>query len=454
MPNRIVTILGRLRQDLAACLTPEAITDAARQAGHSWRNRLLDPVTTVYLFLMQVLHGNTACAHVVQFGGWSFTDSAYCQARKRLPLAVFLALLERIAATFRDATASASEWFGHRVWLLDGSGFSMPDTPELQRAFGQPGNQRPGCGFPVARWLALFDMATGMLLRSATAPLRTHDMALAKDVADELKPGDVVLGDCGFCSYAHIAKIAARGLHAVFRMHQRRIVDFTPGRQEAPAKSKGTRAPGLPHSRWVRAYGEMDQVVIWYKPEGKPKWMTAEEYAELPAEMMVRESRFRISAPGYRTSEVTLVATLLDAAVYPAEALADLYYRRWQVELNFRHLKITMKMDVLRCETVDGVLKELAVFSLVYNLIRSAMLESARRQQVAPERISLVDTVRWLVGDGEQDESVLRVNPERRGRVEPRVRKRRPKQYPLMKKPRSVLRAALRKPLTAKEVAA
>jgi hypothetical protein len=450
MPNRIVTVLGRLRQDLAACLTPEAIQAAARQAGHSWRHRVLDPVTTLYLFIMQVLHGNTATSHVVQFGGWSFTDSAYCQVRKRLPLAIFHALLERTAATLRDATAAASDWYGHRVWILDGSGFSMPDTPELQRGFGQPGNQKPGCGFPVARWLALFDLATGMLLRSATAPLRTHDMALAGDIADDLKPGDVVLGDCGLCSYVHIAKLHVRGLHAVFRMHQRRIVDFTPGRPQAPAKSKRTRAQGLPHSRWVRAYGDSDQVVIWPKPKSKPKGMTVEEYAELPEEMMVREVRYRIDAPGFRTTEITLVTTLVDATVYPAEALADLYYRRWQVELNFRHMKITMKMDVLRCETVDGVLKELAIFSLVYNLIRSAMVESARLQGVAPERISLVDTWRWLVGDGEKDESVLRVNPERRGRVEPRVRKRRPKQYPLMKKPRS----ALRKQLAAKQVAA
>jgi hypothetical protein len=450
MPNRIVTILGRLRQDLAACLTPEAITAAARQAGHSWRKRVLDPVATLYLFLMQVLHGNTAVAHVVQFGGWSFTDSAYCQARKRLPLAVFHALLERTAATLRDATAGVSDWFGHRVWVLDGSGFSMPDTPELQRAFGQPGNQKPGCGFPVARWLALFDVATGMLLRSATAPLRTHDVALAKDINDEWKPGDVVLGDCGFCSYAHLARLHVRGLHAVFRMHQRRIVDFTPGRAQAPAKSKRARAPGLPHSGWVLTHGDSDQVVIWYKPKSKPKWMTAEAYAELPEEMLVRELRYRIEASGYRTTEITLVTTLLDATLYPAEALADLYYRRWQVELNFRHMKITMKMDVLRCETVDGVLKELAVFSLVYNLIRSAMVEAARLQGVAPERVSLVDTVRWLVGDGEADESVLRINPERRGRVEPRVKKRRPKQYPLMNKPRS----ALRKQLTDKKVAA
>lgn len=450
MPNRIVTILDRLRQDLAACLTPEAIEAAARQAGHSWRKRLLDPVTTIYLFVIQVLHGNTACQHVVHFGDWSFTDSAYCQARKRLPRAVFHRLLEQTATTLRDATAGVSDWFGHRVWVLDGSGFSMPDVPELQRQFGQPTNQKPGCGFPVARWLALFDVATGMLLRSATAPLRTHDMGLAGDIADDLEPGDVVLGDCGLCSYAHIAQLVARGLHAVFRMHQRRIVDFTPGRPHAGAKSGRGDAAGRPHSRWVRAQGDADQVVIWSKPRSKPRWMSGDEYAALPKELWVRELRYRIETPGFRTYEITLVTTLLDATVYPAEALADLYYRRWQVELNFRHMKITMKMDVLRCETVDGVLKELAIFSLVYNLIRSAMVESARLQGVAPERVSLVDTVRWLLGDGEKDESVLRVNPERRGRVEPRVRKRRPKQYPLMKKPRS----ALRKQLAAKQVAA
>ena len=163
----------------------------------------------------------------------------------------------------------------------------------------------------------------------------------------------------------------------MFRVHQRRIVDFTPGRPQAPARVDSDPA-GLPHSRWMLAQGDVDQVVVWYKPKSKPKWMTAEEYAALPAEITVRELRYRVETPGFRVREITLVTTLLDAAVYPAEAVAELYYRRWQVEVNFRHIKITMKMDVLRCETVDGVLKELAVFCLVYNLVRSVMAESAR----------------------------------------------------------------------------
>jgi hypothetical protein len=442
MPPRIIPILSRLRQDIAAGLSKETIEEACRQANHSWRKRILDPATTISLFLLQVFHGNTACLHVVHFGGWSFTDSAYCQARKRLPLAVYHWLLEKTAAVFRSATDHSSRWLGHRVWLVDGSSFSMPDTPELQRHFGQPGGQRKGCGFPVAKWLAMFDLATGMLLRSSTAPLRTHDMAQVSPISDELEPGDIILGDRGFCSYAHLALLVSRGLHAVFRVHQMQIVDFTPDRPQA-RRGPYPRPQGLPHSRWVLAQGTQDQVVIWFKPKSKPKWMTKEEFEALPGEIKVRELRYRIEAPGYRVSEITLVTTLLDAATYAATELAELYYKRWRVELNFRHIKISMKMDVLRCETVDGVLKELAIFSLAYNLVRSAMVESARLQGVEPDRIGLVDTVRWLIGVEEADASVLVVHPSRRGRVEPRVAKRRPKQYMRMTKPRSELRKGL-----------
>ena len=441
MPPRIIPILGRLRQDIAADLAKETIEEACRQTKYSWRKRILDPATTIYLFLLQVLHGNTACTHVVHFGNWSFTDSAYCQARKRLPLAVFDWLLEKVAATSRAATAGGSRWLGHRVWLVDGSSFSMPDEPELQRHFGQPGNQKKGCGFPVAKWLALFDLTTGMLLRSAASPLRSSEVSRSSAISRELEPGDLVLGDRGFCSYAHLALLVGRGLHGVFRIHQRQIVDFTPGRPGARGGSKDV--PGLPRSRWVLSQGDSDQVVVWYKPKERPSWMTAEEYGALPEEITVRELRYRVEVPGYRVREITLVTTLLDAAAYPAAALAELYFRRWQVEINIRHLKISMKMDVLRCETVEGVLKELAVFALAYNLVRSVMGESARLQGVAPDRIGLVDAVRWLIGVEEADVSVLVVNPSRRGRVEPRVKKRRPKQYTFMSTPRSELRKLL-----------
>jgi hypothetical protein len=343
MPPRIVPILERLRQDQSALLQPHAIEAACRQEGYIWRKRLLDPIVTIYLFLLQILHGNTACSHVVRFGCWTFSDSAYCQARKRLPLRVLHRLLEWITEAGRRATASAHRWFGHRVWVLDGSSFSMPDTPELQAAFGQPSNQKPGCGFPVAKWLALFDVGTGMLLRSATAPLRSHEMSRCAVVSEGAEPGDIVMGDRGLSSYAHLAILVGRDLHGLFRLHQRRGVDAGPVGVRAGARQFDSPV-GLPGSRWAPVRGESDQVVVWPKPKMKPTWMSQEEFAALPAELTVRVLRYRVESPGFRVGEVTVVTTLLDAAAYPAEEVAMLYFRRWLVEVNFsvRPVKTTL----------------------------------------------------------------------------------------------------------------
>ncbi len=232
-------------------------------------------------------------------------------------------------------------------------------------------------------------------------------------------PGDVVLGDRGFCSYAHLAMLLSRELHGVFRVHQRQIVDFTPGRPQAPRRGEGQGASrgDDPAALAVGAVaGRCGSGGRLVQAQAEAAWMTAEEYAALPEELTVRELRYRVETPGYRVGEVTLVTTLLDAAAYPAAALADLYFRRWQVEVYLRHLKITMKMDVLRCETVEGVLKELAVFALAYNLVRSVACESAQVQGVAAERVSVMDAVRWLVGaEGDEDLSVMVVNPSRGG---------------------------------------
>jgi hypothetical protein len=177
MPPRIIAILSRLRQDVAAAISPKLIGEACEEVGYRWRTRKLGPLETIPLFLLQVLLENTACQHIVRIAGRAFTDTAYCEARKRIPLAVFHKLVEKVAAAARGASED-SRWLGHRVWIIDGSSVSMPDTPGLQAHFGQPSGQRPGCGFPVAKLLALFHVGTGMLLRMTTAPLRSHDMAL------------------------------------------------------------------------------------------------------------------------------------------------------------------------------------------------------------------------------------------------------------------------------------
>src|SRR5262249_23062878 len=148
--------------------------------------------------------------------------------------------------------------------------------------------------------------------------------------------------------------------------------------------------------------------------------------------------------PGCRVQQITLVTTLLDARRYSKRALARLYATRWQVETNLRHLKQTMKMDVLRCETFVGVMKELQMFAVAYNLLRLVMVHAARRQQVKPDRISFVYALRWLrhAEPGEELRDLI-VNPERPGRTQPRVRKRRAKPYKVLTKPREILRAAL-----------
>jgi hypothetical protein len=358
-------------------------------------------------------------------------------------LAFFQAVLRNLVKALVPITQDEGRWRGHRTWLVDGSGLSMPDTPELQKHFGQPSNQAPGCGFPVAKLLALFHAGTGLLMHISNDQLCSHEMTSVGKVHPSLKPGDVVAADRGFCSFAHLAMLAQIGVFVVFRVHQRQIVDFTPNRPAAVPGSK-SQASGLPRSRWMRSLGELDQIVEWIKPVARPEWMTAQEYANLPETLTVRELRYQVGRPGFRTREVTLVTTLLDAELYPLDALAKLYATRWRVELYLRHLKTTMKMDVLKCKTVEGVLKELTVYAIVYNLVRLVMLEASRRQGVDVERISFVDALRWLA-ESRPGESLpkLVVNPHRPGRFDPRVRKRRPKQYPVMQKPRSELRKVL-----------
>src|SRR5262249_44574698 len=248
-------------------------------------------------------------------------------------------------------------WRGHRVYYLDGSSFSMPDTPELQEEFGQPSGQATGCGFPVAHLMVLFHARSGYLLKTSALPLRTHDVSQAAALHEELQEGDVLVGDRAFGSFAHLALCQRRRLHGVFRAHQKQIISFRPHRRRA---AKGER--GKPHSRWLKRLGKHDQLVEDFKPKRRPEWMTAEEDAPLPDALVVREIRYTIRQRGYRTRVVTLVTTLLDPERYPAEAIAELYGLRWQVETNLRHLKQTLNMDILRCETAEGVRKELAVF--------------------------------------------------------------------------------------------
>ena len=447
MSASIEQAVMQIKHDVSKAFDAAAIVALCRSIGYSWRTRQFDPVATIQGFLLQVLHGNTACSHVPRLLGKDVTAEAYGMARSRLPLELFQRLLEQVCSRLRGCVDTAAGWHGHRVWMMDGSSCSMPDTPELQRAFGQPSAQAPGCGFPVAHVMTLFHVGTGMLLRTATAPMRTHDHAQATRMHGALAPGDVVLADRGFCSFSHMAMLWQSGMHAVFRVHQRQVVSFRKGRMHVPPSPPFPRMKhgrGLPRSRWVQWVGRCDQIVEYHKPQDQPRWMSSEQWAVLPPTLFVRELRYSVVSHGCRTREITLVTTLLDAKQYPAADLAELYGKRWQVETNLRHLKQTLHIDVLRTKSVDGIHKELAMFAIVYNLVRLVMLEAAQRQGVMPDRISFVDALRWLAAAGTGlPLRRIRVLPLRPDRHEPRVRKRRPKNYPLMTKPRAELMQAL-----------
>ena len=448
MALTILQVVQRIKGDIAHFLQPAVIVDLCRRLDHTWRQRILDPATTIHLFLTQVLHGNTACSALSRLSGLVFSAAAYCQARALLPLQLFELLLRQVIATLTTTVNGCDRWRGHRTWLADGSGFSMPDTAALQAHFGQPPGQKPGCGFPVAHLLALFHASTGLLLQVVAAPMRTHDLAQIILLHAAMAVDDILIADRGFSSYAHLALILQRKMHAVFRMHQKQIVDFRSGRRHVSGTNHGTK--GKPRSRWVRRLGHGDQVVEYFKSKRKPAWMTTADFAALPASLTVRELRYHIRGRGFRTRTVTLVTTLLDPVRYPAEALAELYQTRWQVELNFRHLKITMGMDILHCQSVEGVTKELYMFALAYNLVRLVMLDAAQRQEVPLDRISFVDALRWLrYAEPSTPLPVLIVNPHRPNRLEPRVIKRRMKEFPLMQKPRPELRQALENPPVA-----
>jgi hypothetical protein len=444
MSSRMLAALRLLRQDLASHLDRDAVDRLCRDLGHRWRRRLLDPVAVLHLFILQVLHGNTALTHLRHLVARDVSASAICQARARLPLDLFQAVLRGVNSTLGRQASPDGRWLGHRTLLIDGSSFSMPDTPDLQRHFGQSRKAKPGCGFPVAHLMALFDAGTGLLLEAFAAPLHSHDLGLAWRLHPRFEPGDVLVADRGFCSFAHLAALARDGFHAVFRLHQRQIVDFTPNRPHVDPRRAEASPRGRPRSRWIRAVGLNDQIVAWIKPRMPPRGMASETFAALPDSIVVRELRYRVETSGFRSREITLVTTLIDEATYSAPALAALYFRRWEVETHLRELKQTMRMDVLRCQTVAGVTKELTVYALVYNLVRAVMLEAARRQGVVVERISFFDAMCWLAhaipGDPMPE---LIVNPLRPGRVEPRSIKRRPKQYPWMSSPRKIMRKRL-----------
>jgi hypothetical protein len=456
----ITSTLARIKSDPLSCIGgKQRVNEHFAQAGHVWRERLLDPATTLTLFILQVLHGNTAITHLRHLARISVAAASYCQARARLPLEALAQLVENVSRNAIQSIESKAcdeakpsrgpaSWLGRRVILCDATSVTAPDTAALQQRWPQNPMQKPGRGFPMIKLLGALDLASGMILHLTMMSLNCHEMSQLVGLHAALEAGDVLLTDRGFCSFVHLALLSVFPMDAVFRMHQKRIVDFTPGRRHAPRRGKKSKR-GRPKSKFLRKLGREDQIVQWIRPRTAPKWIDATLFAGLAPTLLVRELRYRIIVRGRRTRVVTLATTLLDPMRYPKRRIAELYGLRWEVETNFRHLKITLGMDRLKCKSAQGVLKELMIFVLVYNLVRAAMTLAAMRQGVNDSnRISLIDTLRSLrerihYGGNASAAALpgepaidLIVNRPRVGRWCPRVIKRRKKEYDLMTKPR------------------
>jgi len=317
----------------------------------------------------------------------------------------------------------------------------MPDTPELQEAFGQPDGQKAGCGFPVARIVAMFCWATGAALDVVIGAYRSSELTLVHPLWDHLKHGDIVLADRFYCTYVNVAALLARRCDAVFRLHggRSRTMDFRQG----------------------KCLGRQDRLMLWQRPKICPRGLSREQWLSLPEPLTIRVIRFGTRVPGFRSRTVLVATTLLDPVAYPLEEIAALYGDRWTVELRLRDIKTTMQMDVLRGKSPDVVRKEILMHLLAYNLIRALMWQAAQKHGRPLHRLSFAGTIKhlnavapylWLYAGTDRSDVLYALLlewmardelPYRPGRIDPRAVKRRPKEYDHLNKPRHEMREAL-----------
>ena len=321
-------------------------------------------------------------------------------------------------------------WLGHRVLRIDGSGTQLFDSRELRDYFGCSGKQKAGCGYPTAHLLLMVG-AGGVAIDCICSPLRTGDMTHVTQLHMRLQAHDLVIGDRLFSNWGHLYSLQNQSLHGLFPTHHSRTLTWGAGGEQ-----NGTR-------RVVKRLGYFDQLVEYRKPKKKPAWMSQKMFEQAPQWIRVREAQREVTIGG-RRRRLSIVTTLLDPKKYPAKALLKLLKERWLIELNLRSLKTTMGSERLHCQTVDGVLKELKMYLIVYNLVRMLMLKAAIDQGVSIDRVSFADALACLRFGGEMHAALrLKINPLRPGRIEPRVVKQRPKHYPRMTQPRAQLRATL-----------
>lgn len=396
------------------------------------RNRIFDTVKTFWLFLNQVLAGNLSLDATVQKAiEWlqgtipqkiSPNTSAYSQARKRFPQAE----IDRFHEVMRLDADDTPDFHGKRVKAVDGTGLLVEESEANREAFPPNHSTKKNPGFPALKLLVVFSLATGLAVHWVLGGSREVDNTMYRRLWQVLSPGDLSLGDRHFCTYASYSLLLKRGVDSVSRLHQ--------------IRTKATL---------VKTLGRNDRIVEWRKPPKQHPWCTPEDWATIPETLRVREITYQVVEKGFRSQRITIVTTVLDTTI-PASDWIELYRKRWDAELNLRHIKTTMQMDFIKAGTPEMVKKVIGFFLLAYNLIRLLMLKASNSFGVPLEKLSFKSTVTALCSQclslaiattpEEYEAAYQRMlrciayprlrNPK--NRVEPRARKRRPKPYRLL----------------------
>jgi hypothetical protein len=412
------------------------------------RRRVFFLSRVFWCFVWQVLQPRTPCRAVVrQVQAFCETErrtvdessSAYCQGRGRLPLVCLQQALRDSAQAADRLSFQGIKGWTRPIKVVDASSVRLPDTKQNRDVYPYPSGQRPGCGFPVMQFCGLYSLASGAILNTVQSPWSAHEVPLLRALGPELQAGDILMGDRAFGAFTILALLPLRGVDVLSRLHQ--------GRRFRP--------------RQGRRIGPGDWLVTWHKPPKRPDYLTEEEWAEVPESITVRLIHVRIQQKGFRTQELWISTTLLDPIAYPAEQIAALYRRRWDMELCFRDLKTTMGMEELRCRTPAMVHKELLAFLIAHNFMRCLIAQAASSHQVCRTRISFkgaVDAARSfhqamrLATSQRHARRLYRrlleilardLVPLRPGRYEPRAVKRRPKPYQRLMKARHLFREVL-----------
>jgi hypothetical protein len=413
-------------------------------SGSMSRRRLFSKENTFWAFFSQVLDADGGCMEVIRklqsyasikgIKVPSSSTASYCSARKKLKEQMLSDILIHTAERL-ELMPETGILNNRRVVVVDGTGVSMPDTLQNQAVWPQTASQKPGCGFPAARICACFSLESGALLSYAIGNKKNHELPLFRRQWKIFRQGDIFLGDKGFCSYFDIANLKKHGVDSVVTLARR-----TPVNDASCIKKLGTD----------------DLLISWKRPVYNVNLSySLDEWANLPEELVLRQIRVAVSNPGFRTQEFYIITTLLDVDQYPARELAEIYFKRWDVELFFRDIKTTMGMDILRCQTPEMIQKEILMYFIAYNCIRRLMYEAAEEADLEVRVVSFKGSLQALrnwephlnqakISKAERfrlisdlyDAMTNTPIRQRPGRTEPRCLKRRPKNYQLMTSPR------------------